>query len=342
MGSALAVVMVFGGLIFIHEFGHFIMAKRAGVRVDEFAIGFGPRLAGWRRGETAYNLRLMPLGGFVRMAGMYPDADQTPVPPGRGFNDKPVGRRAAIVLAGPFINILLAAVLFMVAFTVIGIPEGPQLEVDQVQPGKPAAAAGFRSGDRILAIDGKPLADWSELKAKVAASPGRRLTFLVEREGRRMNLHLTPERGPGGQGFAGISPSFFKRVSVLQAVPEGVKYTAQVITDTLRGVLAATRGATEQISGPVRIGKEISEAARISFWHVVIMAAVLSASLGLVNLFPIPALDGARLVFLGVEALRGRPVSHEKENLIHFFGFAFLILVMLGITYRDIVNLITG
>lgn len=345
MSSALAIVLVFGGLVAVHELGHFLIAKRAGVRVDEFAIGFGPRLAGWRRGETVYNLRAIPLGGFVRMAGMYPPGEgEQPVPPGRGFNDKTVPQRAAIVLAGPLINIFLAAALFVVALSAIGMPDGLLLKIDRVQPGKPAAAAGLRPGDSIVAIDGNRLRDWSELRERVAASPGRLLQFHIERDGRSLIIPVTPERAPNGQGFAGISPEVrFRRVGLLQAVPLGLDFTVRTVAGTLGGLFGVFRGAPGvDFGGPVRIGVEISEAARMGLWNVLMLAAALSATLGLINLFPIPALDGARLAFLGFEAVRGRPVDPEKENLIHFVGFAFLMLVMLGITYRDIVRLSLG
>lgn len=343
MNSVLAIVLVFGGLVTIHELGHFLMAKRAGVRVDEFAVGFGPRLAGWRRGETVYNLRAIPLGGFVRMAGMYPDPEGEPVPPGRGFNDKTVLQRAAIVMAGPLVNILLAAVLFVIALSAIGMPQ-VLLQVQQVQPGKPAAAAGLRPGDRIVAVDGVRLTDWSDMKRRVAASPGRALVFLVERAGRRITLHLTPERAPSGEGFAGISPAVgFRRVGLAQAIPLGLSHTAQTVAGTVIGLIGALRGVPgAEIGGPVLIGKGISDAARMGLWYVLMLSADLSAALGLFNLFPIPALDGSRLAFLGFEAVRGRPVDPEKENMIHFLGFTFLILVMLGVTYRDIVRLISG
>ncbi|MBX6378483.1 MAG: site-2 protease family protein, partial [Clostridia bacterium] len=168
MIPALAVVLVFGGLIFVHELGHFLAAKWAGVAVSEFALGFGPRLAGWRRAETEYSLRLLPLGGFVRMAGMGAEGEAAPPVPGSGFGDKPLAWRVGIIAAGPFMNFLLASLLFTVIFGVVGVPRRPTLVLDRVEPGSPAAAVGLRPGDRIVAVDGRPVEAWSDVQARVS------------------------------------------------------------------------------------------------------------------------------------------------------------------------------
>ncbi len=345
MTAAVAIVLVFGGLILFHELGHFLMAKRAGVRVDEFALGFGPRVAGVRRGETEYSVRLLPLGGFVRMAGMYPLRDENlpPVPPGRGFNDQSVRQRAGIVMAGPVMNLLLAWVLLTAVLAAVGVPR-PTLEVARVEPGLPAAAAGLRPGDVVLAIDGRRLAGWEDLQQTVSAHPGRRLVFRVRRDGAERDVPVTPEAREGGRGFVGIVPATrVQQVSLARAVPEGARWTYGILALTVEGAASALAGrGTSEILGPVGIGQQIGEASRMGLGYLMVLAAVLSANLGLLNLLPIPALDGSWLLFLGVEAIRGRPVDPEKQGIINFIGFAFMMLLLLMVTYRDLLRLSSG
>lgn len=342
--TALAIVVVFGTLIFIHEFGHFLLAKRAGVRVDEFALGFGPRVLAVRRGETEYTVRIFPLGGFVRMAGMSPPRDQeeADVPPGRGFNDKTVWQRMSIVAAGPAMNLVLAAALLIVVLSAVGLPR-PTLTVDAVEEGRPAATAGLRPGDRVLAIDGRPLKDWVDLQQRVGASPGKPLTFLVRRGGREFTAVIRPDK-EDGRGFVGIHPMVeARRVGLAEAVPRGLAWTGQIVALTFSGIVAAFQGrGASDILGPVGIGQQIGEATRVGLNYLMVMAAVLSANLGLLNLLPIPALDGSRLAFLAWEAVRGRPVDQQKENWIHAVGFALLMVLLLAVTYRDLLRLNLG
>lgn len=341
--SLLAIVLVFGGLIFIHEFGHFLAAKRAGVLVNEFALGFGPRLAAFRRGDTVYALRLLPLGGFVRLAGMYPprDAGEVP-PPGRGFNDKTVGQRMGIAAAGPLMNVVLAAVLLTLVLAAVGVPM-PVPTVDAVEPGRPAAEAGLRPGDAIVAVDGRPVREWLQVQQAIAASPGRPLALTLRRDGRELELTVVPDEVEG-RGFLGIRPEArVRRLPPLAAVVGGVRWTGDIVTMTVQGLAAAVRGAGgADILGPVGIGQQIGEASRHGLRTLLILAAVLSVNLGLLNLLPFPALDGSRLAFLFLEAVRGRPVDPERENWIHAVGFALLMLLLLVVTYRDLLRLQQG
>lgn len=336
-------VLVFGGLIFIHEFGHFLLAKRAGVRVDKFALGFGPRLASFRRGETEYSLRLVPLGGFVLMAGMHPSHDESdPVPPGRGFNDKSIFQRMSIVIAGPLMNLVLAAGLLTVVLAAVGV-RMPVPRIDAVEPGFPAAAAGLRAGDVIAAIDGRRVRSWNQVQEAVAQSPERPLELRVRRDGSERAVVVVPVHREG-RGFIGIRPALEnRRLGLGRAVPEAAAMTGRILSLTIHGLAAALRGAgTADILGPVGIGQQIGEASRQGIGTLLFLAAVLSANLGLLNLLPFPALDGSRLVFLTVEAVRGRPVNPERENWIHAVGFAVLLLLLLAVTYRDILRLNLG
>ncbi len=343
MTAALAIVLVFGGLIFVHELGHFLVAKRVGVLVTEFAIGFGPRVAAIRRGETVYALRLLPLGGFVRLAGMYPPRDASEVPPpGRGFNDKTVAQRMAIASAGPAMNVALAAALLALILAVLGV-RLPVPVVDAVEPGRPAAEAGLRPGDAIVAIDGQPVRSWLDVQRAIAASPGRPLTLTLRREGREVTVAATPEEVEG-RGFLGVRPRVeLRRLPLWAAALEGVRWTGHIVKLTVEGLAAAVRGeGGADILGPVGIGQQIGEASRQGWTTLLFLAAVLSVNLGLLNLLPFPALDGSRLVFLLVEAVRGRPVDPERENWIHAVGFALLMLLLLVVTYRDLLRLQQG
>lgn len=342
--AGVAIVLVFGGIIIIHELGHFLMAKRAGVQVDEFAIGFGPRLAGYRRGDTDYTLRLLPLGGFVRMAGMFPEeeGEGRHVAPGRGFNDQPVGRRMGIVAAGPVMNLILAAALLTVALAAIGTPK-PTLTVDALEEGKPAAVAGVQPDDRISAVNGRSVADWNEFRRLVGENPGRELQLELQRGSRSLVVNLIPA-DVDGRGFAGISPVVDnQKVPWLSAVPEGIIVTIRflgLIIVGLAGVIAG-QGAADLI-GPIGIASEIGNASRVGLYYLLTLAAIISVNLGLLNLLPFPALDGSRLVFLSIEAARGRPVDPRKENWVHAVGFALLIFLLLMVTYRDILRLHMG
>lgn len=343
MQTLLVTVVVFGVLIFIHELGHFLAARRAGVRVHEFALGFGPRLFGWRRGSTQYSVRALPLGGFVRMAGMHPaEEDVDAVPPRERFSDRPVGARAAIIAAGPAMNLVLAVALFVALFGLVGVPEF-RLVVAEILPGYPAEHAGLRPGDRLLAVDGDPLDDWPELVRKVQESPGRPLRLSVERGGQTLEITVVPRPNPSdpGRGMIGVRPVIVQvRRPAAAAVRDGLTWTARVavgFVDAL-GRLVRGRGGSEVI-GPVGMGQQLGEAAEAGLPQLLFLAAVLSANLALINLLPVPALDGSRLLFLAVEAVRGRPVDPQKENVIHLIGFALLILLGIVITYRDILRL---
>lgn len=338
-----ASVLVFGLLIAFHELGHFLLARRAGVRVHEFALGFGPKVVAWRRGETSYALRLLPLGGFVRMAGTSPDEADDP----RGFARKTLGQRFSVIVAGPLANFLLAAVLFAVVFAAYGITvPADGTRVGDVLEGYPAAEAGLRPGDRVLSIAGRPVRSWQDLVDIVQANPGRPIVFVVERDGAERSLTVTPRANPqrGGRGFVGMSPEVtVRRLSVPAAAWQGVAHTGRIAllwAESLARMLRGGGGA--DLAGPVGIIATIGEQARIGLVNVVWLAAVLSANLAFINLLPVPALDGSRLVFLGLEAVRGRPIDPEKENFIHLVGFAMLMLLIMLVTFRDIQRLSPG
>ncbi|MFZ5649549.1 MAG: RIP metalloprotease RseP [Bacillota bacterium] len=341
MSTFLASVIVFGVLIFFHELGHFAVAKLVGIKVHEFSLGFGPKLLSLVRGETAYNLRAIPLGGFVRMAGMDPN-EPSDTEEDRSFNKKPVLHRVAVIFAGPLMNFVLAMVLLAVVFMAYGLPDVPTTTVQDTLKGKPADVAGIRGGDVIAEIDGKRIDNWEQLSKTVGASPGRELSVTVLRNGERHSFKVVPYRDDKGMGKIGIHPAP-KKVDPFTALASGGKYIVvmsyQILDYLGRGIVGLV---PLELGGPVRIVATINEAVRSTSWFINLMSlsAFLSVSLGLFNLFPIPALDGSRILFLFIEKLRGRPVEPQKENFIHMVGFGFLIVLIVVITYNDILQLI--
>ncbi|MEW5897722.1 MAG: RIP metalloprotease RseP [Bacillota bacterium] len=341
-----AAVFVFGLLIIFHELGHFIFAKAAGIKVHEFSIGFGPKLFTFPRGETAYNLRLLPLGGFVRMAGMDPEEkveDET-----RSFNNKPVLHRMLVISAGSLMNFVLAILILAAIFMVQGVPaltpEGlPRLTtvVDKVVPESPAEKAGLQPGDQIIAINGQEIKSWEQVTEMINTRPGQKILLTIRRTGQIKEIPVIPQPDEQGNGKIGVYPApQLQRLNLFSALATGTEYTVRVtalIINFLGQMIAGK--APADVGGPVRIVWEINRAAEFGFFSLLQLAAFLSVNLGLFNLLPIPALDGSRLVFLMVELFRGRPVDPAKENFIHLVGFGLLILLVVIITYNDLLQL---
>jgi len=322
-------------LIIVHELGHFLVAKLVGIKVREFSVGMGPLVVGHRRGETLYALRLLPLGGYNRMAGMEPDDLDDP----RGFNRKSVAQRVAVIASGSLMNFLLAVLLYAFIFLALGLPSNSPV-IGRVLPGYPAEAAGLQAGDRILAVDGRPVTSWQELVVMIHQSPGRELRLTVVRNGQSLFVRLTPEFDPQTQaGLIGIEQAI-ARLSLPAALWQGLRQTGLMLFFTVAGFGEMLLGRVPvDLVGPVGIVQMVGQAAKFGAASVLGFAAFISLNLGLINLFPIPALDGSRLIFLAVEALRGRPVDPHKESLVHLVGFALLVLAILVITYRDLLRL---
>ncbi|WP_347490853.1 RIP metalloprotease RseP [Desulfoscipio sp. XC116] len=335
MATFWASVFVFGILIFFHELGHFAVAKAVGIKVHEFSLGFGPRLLGLNRQGTDYNLRLFPLGGFVRMAGMDPEEED--VEEGKGFGHKTISQRMAVITAGPLMNFLLAAVLLAVIFMLQGMPM-PGTTIAGVLPGQPAQQAGIKPGDQIYSIADKKVDNWEEIISSISSRPGQSTKLVVLRDNQKVELSVTPTVGEEGRGMIGISR--VKKLNPLAALAKGCEFTFQVTVLILQFIGKMIIGqAPADLGGPVRVIWEIDRAVQTGFFYLLQLAALLSINLGLFNLFPIPALDGSRIMFLGLEGLRGRPVDPSKENFIHMVGFGLLLLLIVFITYNDILQL---
>jgi regulator of sigma E protease len=341
--SLLVSVVVFGLLIFVHELGHFLAARRAGVKVNEFALGFGPRVLAFPRGDTTYTVRLFPLGGFVRMAGTEPGEEGDP----RGFLRQSAGKRAMVIVSGPLMNFLLAITVFAVLFGVIGVtaPEPDSTVIGQALPDRPAQAAGLRAGDRITAVDGITVTNWSGLVRLIQERPGRPVQLEIERQGERLSVTVVPQDSPDhpGRGFIGVAPvTGMRRLPFFSAVAAAVTYTGQLILLVLQALGGMLLGRQPvDLVGPVGTVAFIGQATREGLEQLLRLGGFLSINIGLFNLLPIPALDGSRLIFLGIEGIRGRPIDPARENLVHFIGFALLILLIIVVTYRDLLRLDT-
>jgi regulator of sigma E protease len=324
-----ASIIIFTLMVFSHEFGHFFAAKKSGVTVEEFSIGMGPKIMSWGRKGTRYSLRVFPIGGYVKMLGEEEKAK------GEGaYYSKPLGKRMAIILAGPVMNIILAILLFSIIFYIVGTPT---TVIDTVMEGYPAEKSGIRPGDRVVYINDQRVESWEKLQFLVSASKGERMRVTVSREGQTVAFDVFPVTDPEtGQSIIGITPVAGK--SVAGSVRLGIKRSFEVIglMVSYLGQLVTGRASAEDVVGAVGVIQLVNQAAKTGILNVMFLAAFLSLNLGVINLLPIPALDGGKMVFLLLEGVRGKPIDIEKEGLIHFIGFVFLILLIIMITWRDI------
>ena len=336
MPNIAAAIIAFGVMIFCHELGHFLVAKRVGVTVHAFALGFGPRLVGFQRGGTQYAINLLPFGGYVRLAGE--DLDQSADP--GSMRSKTVWQRMAVVAAGPVMNLLLAVIIFSSLALVQGVPVGVSNRIGQLMSGWPAEAAGLRPGDAIVAIDGVPMGDGQAVIDTIHRNPNKTLRLTVERDGQRFEVQVTSRLDRRQNiGLIGFRPeSIRERMGLDRALWWGLTTVVQYIGAILAaiGALFRTGQFFEQLSGPVAAVSFLGEAAQVGAEAFLYTAALLSIMIGIFNLLPVPALDGGRFLFLVVEAFRRRPVDPKREGYIHLVGFALLILLLVTLTIRDI------
>lgn len=355
MLTTIVVFIIFLGiLIFVHELGHFLMAKKADIRVQEFALGFGPKLISKQKGETLFSIRAIPLGGFCNMVGEMPvDEDELSeeeakiqretVAEGRAFYQKSAGKRLLVLAMGAIMNFVLALVAFMLIFGIYGLPVdyAPEPIIGQAFPNQPAASAGLESGDEVLSINGQAMDSWDEMSSYISERSGETLTITVERDSTEMEFEVTPEYNEtADRGMIGIEPNVIReQVGPIRAIQAGFVQTGHVIAMTFQGFIQIfAQRSTEGLGGPVMIASIVGQAARTGMQDVLNWLAIISINLGIINLLPFPALDGGRIVFVLIEVIAGKPVPRDKEGLIHLIGFALLILLMVFVIYQDIIT----
>lgn len=412
--TIVAFIVIFGSLVFFHELGHLVFAKRAGILCREFAIGFGPKVFTYKKNETVYTIRLLPLGGYVRMAGE--DAENPELKPGyrvgllfnseeivtkivldnkdkypnlrvieveaadlehkliiqgyeegeedtlqtfkivedavvvsegvenqiapfeRQFNSKSLGHRTMTIFAGPMMNFVLAFVIFVI----IGLFQG--VAVDEPRLGEltadgSAITSGLKNGDEIQSIDGNEVSSWQDVQEAIQKNPGKEIEFVVERGNKTEEILVIPQevdREGEKVGVIGVYPPVEK--SPINAFKYGFTetyfWTKQIFV--ILGSLITGGFSLDALSGPVGIYKSTEEVAKSGIFYLMKWAGLLSINLGIMNLLPLPALDGGRLLFFLVEFLRGKPIDRQKEGLVHFVGFALLMLLMILVTWNDI------
>ena len=342
MSTVVLAILALELMILVHELGHLIVAKRVGITVHTFAIGFGPRLWAVTRGETTYALNLLPIGGYVNMAGEDLDARQPEVASDRSFRTKSVGARLAVVCAGPVMNFVLAVLLLGIVAVAFGVPIGVSTRVGTLLPGYPAAKAGLRPGDVIIAIDGRPMRDGEEIVRTIHSSNGRTLTLLIRRDGSQLEIHV-PTQFDARQRvwLTGFSPSVIREhLDPVRALGWGAVTTGRDIAAYLSAIggLAMSGRLIGELSGPYTAVKVLGQAAQSGAETFLYITAFFSIIIGLFNLFPLPALDGGRAAFLIVEGLRKRPVDPRREGYIHLVGLALLLCLIIALTVRDIIH----
>jgi regulator of sigma E protease len=355
MYNVIAAIIVLGVLIFVHELGHFLVAKWSGVRVLVFSLGFGPRVFGVRRGDTEYRLSAIPLGGYVKMLGEGPGSGFCPLPPADepySFAAKRPWQRLLIVFAGPATNIIFAALVFAVVH-VAGVPVLNTL-VGEVDPQYPAFAAGVRAGDRVVAVDGKPVADWEALSTAIKESHGRALAVVIDRKGERLEVTVVPAKieteNIFGEtvvtyiiGITAAGETDIRRLPPGRALLRGVMETWEVARLTIVGFikLIARVIPAKTLGGPIMIAQMAGQQAKAGLLNLIYFMGIISVNLGILNLFPVPVLDGGHILFILLEMILGRPLSMRKLEIAQQVGLFILISLMIFVFYNDLTRIFT-
>jgi len=349
--SVVSVIILLGVLIFVHELGHFLVAKWSGVGVLKFSLGFGPKLFGRKVGETEYILSAIPLGGYVKMLGDTDDEELSPEDEERSFLKQGVLKRMAIVSAGPLFNFLFAIIAFAVVYA-IGVPVATS-RIGTVQENSPAFEAGLQSGDVVVAINDRDISQWSDLAGAVSESRDERLKIRFERENKVSDVYITPQAATSTNVFGedietyrigvGISDeTVIERKGPVGALATGAGQTWGWTKLTCIGMVKIVQGivSPRELGGPILIAQMAGTQVRKGFVPFVFLMAVLSVNLGVLNLLPVPVLDGGHLAFYLIEMVTGRPVSVRWREIAQQVGFFLLILLMLFVFYNDIVRIL--
>lgn len=363
LGYLVPFLFVLTLVVFFHELGHFLVARWFGIGVKVFSIGFGPEIFGFNdRHGTRWRLSWIPLGGYVKFidddnvasAGQKSLDSLSPADRARSFQAKPVSARAAVVAAGPIANFILAIIIFTAIFSLFG-ERVTEAKVDVVNPGTAAARAGFVAGDTVISIDGQKIESFGEMQRIVGTSPDRDLRFVVERDGKTVDIVARPERKEitdrfgntlrigllGIQRTAAPDNWTLQRHDPATAFVMAVKECYFVVTRSLGYLYDVVTGreAADQLGGPIRIAQVSGQVATAGFIALLNLAAIISVSIGLLNLFPIPMLDGGHLLFYAIEGLRGRPLSEYTQEIGFRIGLAFVLMLMVFATWNDLIHL---
>ena len=355
MSSIIITIIVIGVLVVAHEFGHFIVAKKSGIWVQEFSVGMGPKLISRQKGETEYSLRLLPLGGFCRMEG---EAEDGAEPSPRSFVNKSLGVRMAVMAAGPMMNFILALVMIF-GLTCTSYMAEPV--INTVMEDSPAEAIGLTEGDEILRLNGKKIHIYDEVQNMLMQNGKDPVELEIKRDGEVYTYQVTPKfNEERGVYLVGITPKLatgiladpeegFEKAGFFETVHYSFFAMMNYVKMTAEGLLRVFTftASSDEYGGPIAIAKIVGDSYETGLQYslaaaiqnVVYIAAVLSANLGVLNLFPIPALDGGKLLFLIIEAFRGKPMKPETEGRFYFLGFVFLIGFMIFVLFGDIVKL---
>lgn len=329
--TAIAAIFVFLMVILFHEFGHFIVAKNVGIKVNEFSIGMGPKILQRKKEETKYTIRLLPIGGYVSMEGEDESSDDP-----RSFNNVSPWSRIAVVAAGAIMNFVLAIiVLSIVTFNI-----GMQITtVEETIKNSPAEQVGIQSGDIVIGINNVETKSWDTMVGEInKAKANEEMVVSIMRDGEKINYTLIPDTTDEGVVMIGIRPVMEK--SFLTAIKGGFQKTGFMLELMFQfiGMLFKGQVGTNDLSGPVGVIYVIGEQAKQGMINLLYLTGFISVNLGFFNLLPIPALDGSRIIFLFIEILRGKPIDPEKEGFVHFIGFVLLMGLMIMVTYTDIVR----
>jgi regulator of sigma E protease len=329
MLTAISFVVVFAMLVFFHELGHFAVAKWNGILVHEFSIGMGPQIFSKQKGDTLYSLRALPVGGYVKMEGENEASDNP-----RAFSQKGAFARLSVIFAGPFMNFVLSIVLFVILFMMVGMAT---TTIDTVQADSPAMEAGIMAGDKIVRINNEEVNTWDQLVTLINGSQGQ-IIIDIDRGDTLEIIEVMPEFDEEtGRRLIGISPKIEKKIT--GAVSESVKqvyFLTKGIFDFLGDKITGSGQVEGELVGPVGMVKIVGEAAKLGVLNLLMLAAYFSINLGIINLLPLPALDGGRIMFILVEIVRGKPIDQEKEGFVHMIGFVLLMAFMVYMIFRDI------
>ncbi len=353
MTTIFSFIVLLGLLIFVHELGHFLFAKRLGVGVLKFSLGFGPKLIGKKIGETEYLISALPLGGYVKMIGEDPGEVVSQENLQRSFQNQPLLKRTAIVAAGPIFNLLLAALIFSVVF-MTGVPV-ITTKIGDILKDSPSASAGLMRGDRIVAIDGTPVSKWDEMVGIIQKSSGVKLMLSVEREGKRFDIPVIPEkkttknifgedREVGMIGVASGGEIIQERISPPKAILMGFERTVDISVLTVVGIVKLIQRIVpaETIGGPLLIAQLAGEQASAGMTSFILFTAMISINLGILNLLPIPILDGGYLFFFLIEAIKRKPLSIKMREIAQQIGLFIIIALMIFAFYNDIMRFLSG